>query len=162
MLRRSFPLPLGKGRVAIVGRPRGGDWLEDELTALRAEGFDVLVSMLCPDEEEALELTREAETAARLGLEYVSLPVPDRGVPDVAQARPVLVRLARHVEDGGTVAVHCRMGIGRSCLFAASLLRLSGIPSEQAWRQVETARGCSVPDTPEQRAWIDSLVPRAR
>ncbi|MFP2904731.1 dual specificity protein phosphatase family protein [Pyxidicoccus sp. 3LFB2] len=158
MLRRIFPIPLGRGRVAVIGRPRGGDWLEDELTSLRADGFDVLVSMLCTDEEEALELTQEAETASRLGLEYVSLPVPDRGVPDVAQVRPMMIRLSRHVEEGGAVAVHCRMGIGRSCLFAASLLRLSGMTSEQAWRKVEEARGCSVPDTLEQRALTDRLV----
>lgn len=158
MLRSIFPIPLGRGHVAVIGRPRGGDWLEDELASLRADGFDVLVSMLCADEEEALELTREAETAARLGLEYVSLPVLDRGVPDVEQVRPILARLARHVEEGGAVAVHCRMGIGRSCLFAASLLRLSGVPSEQAWRRVEEARGRPVPDTPEQREWPNSIV----
>lgn len=157
MLRRIFPVPLGRGRVAVVGRPRGGDWLEDELAALRAEGFEVLVSMLCADEEEALELTREAEIAARVGLEYVSLPVPDRGVPEMEQVRPVLARLVRRVEAGAAVAAHCRMGVGRSCLLAASLLRLSGVPSGEAWRQVEDARGCPVPDTLVQRAWIDSL-----
>ncbi|MBZ4422033.1 hypothetical protein [Myxococcus sp. RHSTA-1-4] len=157
MLRRIFPVPIGRGRVAVVGRPRGGDWLADELAALRADGFDVLASMLCADEEEALELTREAETAARVGLEFVSLPVPDRDVPDVEQVRPVLARLAKRVEDGAAVAAHCRMGIGRSCLFAASLLRLSGVPSDEAWRQIEKVRGCPVPDTLAQRAWLDRL-----
>lgn len=156
MLLRIFPVALGKGRIAVIGRPRGGDWLEDELSSIRAEGFGILVSMLCPDEASALELTHEEETAARLGLDYVSLPVPDRGVPDVEQVRPVLARLAR---SGASIAVHCRMGIGRSCLFAASLLRLSGASLDEAWRQVEEARRCPVPDTPEQRAWPDSLVP---
>jgi protein-tyrosine phosphatase len=157
MLQRMFPVPLGTGRVAVVGRPRGGDWLEDELASLRREGFEELVSLLCADEEEALGLTGEAEAAARVGLAYVAMPVTDRGVPDVERVRPVLARLARRVEDGGAVAVHCRMGIGRSCLVAASLLRLGGVASEEAWRRVEAARGCAVPDTVEQRAWVDGL-----
>jgi protein-tyrosine phosphatase len=76
---------------------------------------------------------------------------------DMAQVRPVLARLALRLEEGAAVAVHCRMGIGRSCLVAASLLRLGGVASEEAWRQVEAARGCAVPDTAEQRAWVDGL-----
>jgi len=33
-------------RVAIVARPRGGDWLRGEVSALSREEIDVLVSML--------------------------------------------------------------------------------------------------------------------
>jgi hypothetical protein len=36
--------PLGK--VRIMARPRGGDWLIDEIKALRASGVDILVSLL--------------------------------------------------------------------------------------------------------------------
>jgi hypothetical protein len=43
-------------RLAIVPRPRGGDWLEDELDQMKRAGVDVLVSMLQVDE--AAELGR--------------------------------------------------------------------------------------------------------
>ena len=33
-------------RVAIVARPRGGDWLRGEVSALSREEIDVVVSML--------------------------------------------------------------------------------------------------------------------
>ena len=46
-------------RVAIVARPRGGDWLRDELSALSMEGIDVLVSMLTEEESKELGLERE-------------------------------------------------------------------------------------------------------
>jgi hypothetical protein len=48
-------------RVAIVPRPRGGDWLEDELDQMKRAGVDVLVSMLQVDEAAELGLSSEAE-----------------------------------------------------------------------------------------------------
>jgi len=47
------------GRLAISARPRGGDWLEDEVKSWRRAGLDIIVSLLTPDEEEALDLQRE-------------------------------------------------------------------------------------------------------
>jgi hypothetical protein len=39
-----------QGRLAIVPRPRGGDWLEDEIADWRDAGIDVVVSFLEPHE----------------------------------------------------------------------------------------------------------------
>ena len=36
----------GPGRVSTMAKPRGGDWLPDEMTALKAIGVDVLVCTL--------------------------------------------------------------------------------------------------------------------
>ncbi len=38
-----------QGELAIIPRPRGGDWLEDEIDALKRAHFDVLVSILSKD-----------------------------------------------------------------------------------------------------------------
>ena len=43
-------------RLAILPRPRSGDWLEDEIRSLRGQGIDVLVSLLTPDETAELGL----------------------------------------------------------------------------------------------------------
>ena len=48
-------------RLAIVPRPRGNDWLEDEVTHMKRAGVDVLVSMLQPDEATELGLSAEAK-----------------------------------------------------------------------------------------------------
>ncbi len=37
------------GRLAIVTRPRGGDWLEDETAGWQQVGLDVIVSLLEAD-----------------------------------------------------------------------------------------------------------------
>jgi protein-tyrosine phosphatase len=59
--------------------------------------------------------------------------------------------------EGKGVAIHCRQGIGRSALLAACLLILAGIDSATALKRVSVARGCPVPETPEQREWVTSF-----
>jgi hypothetical protein len=39
------------GHLAIAPRPRGGDWLEDEIRAWRRSGVDVVLSLLSREEE---------------------------------------------------------------------------------------------------------------
>jgi len=48
------------GQVAISSRPRGGDWLEDEVHSWDQLGVDIAVSLLTKDETVDLRLTRTA------------------------------------------------------------------------------------------------------
>lgn len=92
------PLPY---RLAIMPRPRGGEWLEDEIRSLRAQGIDVLVSLLTPDEIAELELEHEAPCCASAGIEFLSLPIEDRSVPpDPQAARELIERLAVDLRGG--------------------------------------------------------------
>ena len=47
-------------RIAIAARPRGNDWLCDEVSAFSREGIDTLVSMLTDEEAEELGLEQES------------------------------------------------------------------------------------------------------
>jgi protein-tyrosine phosphatase len=67
------------------------------------------------------------------------------------------VTISDALENGKNVAVHCRQGIGRSGLFAAGVLAGSLLDPEQAFEIVSSARGLPVPETPEQRSWIQRL-----
>ncbi len=51
--------------------------------------------------------------------------------------------------------MHCRQGIGRSGLVAARLLAKKGTSPGAAIEMVSAARGLAVPETAEQREWID-------
>jgi hypothetical protein len=55
-------------RLAIVARPRGGDWLEDEVRRMKLAGVDVLVSMLPADEAIELGLAGEPQLCETAGL----------------------------------------------------------------------------------------------
>src|SRR5450631_3563636 len=69
-----------RGRLAIASRPRGGDWLSDEAAGWRRVGVDVVVSLLERDEADQLKLAREGEAARLNGIDFISFPIPDRGV----------------------------------------------------------------------------------
>jgi hypothetical protein len=72
---------LARGRLAIVGRPRSGDWLADEISAWRAAGLTDVVSLLEDHEIRDLELGEEPQISMRAGLSFERFPIADRGVP---------------------------------------------------------------------------------
>lgn len=148
------------GRLGIVPRPRGGDWLADEIRSWRAAGLDVVTSLLTPAEVAELELQEEEARAREEGLEMLAFPIPDYGVPSSLEAVANLVsRLEKALEAGKNVGVHCRQGIGRSSLLVATLLVAAGDDPEEAFRRIEKARGRPVPDTAEQREWVARMAP---
>jgi protein-tyrosine phosphatase len=141
-------------RLAIMARPRAGDWLEDEIDHWRREGVGVVVSLLEAHEVVELGLQEEERLCAASGVEFIANPIPDRGVPDPKEA----VRLARRVMTlAKPTAIHCRAGIGRSSVIAATILRLGGMEGEAAFDAIERARGLAVPDTEAQRDWLLAL-----
>ena len=147
----------GPGRLSTMARPRGGDWLADELAALRRRGVDVVVCALTDPELAELELTGEAQAAQAAGLAFVRVPIPDRGVPERQAVRPVLDALAAELAAGRHVVVHCRYGIGRASLLAGALLVGEGWDPEQAWAELSRVRGYAVPDTDQQHTWLAAL-----
>ena len=146
---------LPAGQVSIMARPRGGNWLLDEVKALREAGVDVLVSLLTPGEVMDLDLREEAECCCRQEIIYLSFPIPDRSIPPFsASTFTFLEQLKVHVSGGKKVALHCRQGLGRAALMAASVLVLSGFSPDQAFELLSSVRGYPVPETEEQRAWV--------
>jgi protein-tyrosine phosphatase len=147
-----------KGELAIVPRPRGNDWLEDDLRALRKSGLDVIVSLLTPGEERELGLELEATLAASVGLRFFQFPISDYGVPSLQSASVLIESLDAELTRGKNVGIHCRQGIGRSTVISSSLLVRGGIDPVEALQRVAAARGRPVPDTPEQSEWVRSFA----
>src|ERR1700690_2461109 len=144
------------GKLALASRPRGGDWLEDEMAAWRRSGIDTVLSLLTPDEEQDLDLEQEARDVKSRGMKFVTLPIPDRQVPNSeSEVSAVLDRIDAYLSAGKKVVVHCRQGVGRSGLVAACLLLAKGVSPETAIKTISAARGTPVPETAEQRRWID-------
>jgi protein-tyrosine phosphatase len=147
------------GRLGIASRPRGGDWLNDEVRSWREAGVDVVVSLLTPDEEKDLGLEDEEQVVRAEGLGFHRLPIPDRGVPSSrSELAGVLPTVAAALQGGENVTIHCRQGIGRSSLVAASLLVDAGVTPDQAFQNIAEVRGVPVPETPEQRDWVARLA----
>ncbi len=68
----------GPGHLSVLARPRGGEWLPDEVQGWLTAGVDVVVSLLTPSECEELELTEEATLCRRAGMTFIAFPLADR------------------------------------------------------------------------------------
>ena len=147
-----------RGNLAVVSRPRGGDWLEDEARAWKRAGIGVIVSLLENGEAADLGLTKELDVAESNRIRFISFPIPDRGVPGSQKdALSFLATIASLLEKGQNVGIHCRQSVGRSGLIAAGLLVRSGMDVDKAISTVSAARGLKVPETDGQLQWIKHL-----
>ncbi len=143
-------------RLAIIPRPRGQDWLPDDIDFLQGAGIDVVVSALTVAENEELGLAEEGRCCQTRGIEFLSFPIDDRSVPNSSTEFTELVdSVTNFLRKGKAVAVHCRAGIGRSSIIVASALIHIGLSTESAFGSIEKSRGCPVPDTREQRQWVE-------
>ena len=146
---------IGDTGLAIVLRPRGGEWLENDLERLRMAGIQTVVSTVEAWEARELGLAGEGPAVERLGMRFISYPLEDRSVPQDRRAfTEFVVRLGKRLQAGEKIGVHCQGCIGRSTVVTASTLIKLGWTAERALDEIEVARGCLVPDTEEQRDWI--------
>src|SRR5690349_886689 len=96
-----------KGRLAVLPRPRGGEWLEDEIAGFRKAGVDVMVSALEKPEEAMLELAEESELCRARGIEFISFPITDGTAPVSEKAVEELARLLEsRLASGKNIAIH--------------------------------------------------------
>jgi protein-tyrosine phosphatase len=144
------------GRLALAARPRGGDWLEDEISSWQQSGIHTVLSLLTSEEEKELDVHHEARLVKARKMKFLSLPIPDRHVPgSETELAAILEMVDGDLSSGKNVVVHCRQGIGRTGLVAACLLVTKGLTPGGSIEQVSAARGIAVPETTEQRNWID-------
>jgi protein-tyrosine phosphatase len=146
-------------RLALMPRPRGGEWLQDEASGWSKAGVQTVVSLLEPHEVRELELTAQADRCREQGIEFRSFPIVDRGVPRSApQAAALFAELHAQLLQGRAVAVHCRAGIGRTGLVAGCLLHLLGVPYADIFHVLSRSRGVAMPDTAAQVEWVERYV----
>jgi protein-tyrosine phosphatase len=130
----------------------------DELRALAAAGVNTLVSLLTNPESEELGLAEERVECDVAKIKFVNFPIEDRSVPRLNHEFAGFVnQLVDEVRQHRSVAVHCRAGIGRSALLVACILVRLGMSPAQAFTLIQEARGCAVPDTHEQKNFVESF-----
>ena len=149
------------GKLTIVARPRGNDWLDDEVLGWKRSGITYVLSFLEESEEAELGLEGEAKACEANDIGFHWLPIPDRGLPtDEAGFQEAVEDAVERLLSGSSIAVHCRQGIGRSGVFGAAILMHLGANATTAMRVVSTARGRPIPETPEQAEWLQRYRPQ--
>ncbi len=146
---------IGSGSLSVMAKPVSGEWIEDEFSMISNWGINRIVSLL--EDQEAIEvgLGMERQLAEKNGMEFVSYPIPDRGLPvSVSEYLNFTRRLYREAVGGLHTVVHCRAGIGRTGLIAAGVLLHCGFEPKEAFEHISRKRGVVVPDTEEQINWV--------
>jgi hypothetical protein len=69
-------------RLAIMPRPRGGEWLADEVSGWKRLGIDVVISLLHRYEADELDISDEESLCRDHEIYFRSFPIRDRGTPD--------------------------------------------------------------------------------
>ena len=147
------------GKLGILPRPRGADWLDDEVASWKDAGLDVVVSLLTEGEDSELGLINERALVQQNGLTFMGFPIPDYSVPaSMKSTRQLVSKLQDCLARGKSVGIHCRQGIGRSSLVAACVLVTAGESAGAAFQHIKSARGLPVPDTAEQRDWVAAFA----
>jgi protein-tyrosine phosphatase len=145
---------VGDSKIGVMPRPRGGEWLEDEIRSIGDQEFSVVVSLLTDEEQRELKLEDEDRICKKMELIFERLPIPDLRVPALNDGSiEFLAKLRKLHAAGNSIVVHCRAGIGRSPMIAACLMLSAKCSVHSAFRQLSVARGFTVPETPEQREW---------
>jgi protein-tyrosine phosphatase len=136
-------------------RPRGDDWLEEEIIKLKTQDIGIWVSLLEHHEINELGLKDQHTLCSKHQLEYINFPIVDRSIPEKGNKIDSLIdKLFQKTQTGNSVVIHCRMGIGRSSIIAGCILLKAGFKTDQILQKITSARGLKVPDTDQQVKWL--------
>ncbi len=148
-------LAIGKGSLSVMAKPVAGEWIEEEFEGISRTGIHRIVSLLESQEARELGLGDEKMLCEKFGMEFVSFPIRDMGLPVSLEDYVSLTdRLYKDALRGLNTVVHCRAGIGRTGVVAAGILLHNGYDPTAAFALISAKRGVSVPDTLEQLDWV--------
>ncbi|MDT7944068.1 MAG: tyrosine-protein phosphatase [Dehalococcoidia bacterium] len=147
---RKVRLPEVRGALFLTSMPGRQRPLEGDVT--RAAGLKIsLFVSLSPWEEVEEKSPRYAEAIAQGTLPWPVefFPIENGDVPrDLTAYRAFVRNLARRLQEGERVLLHCAGGLGRTGMVAMSVLLELGLPYEEAESRVLAAG--SSPETPAQ------------
>jgi ADP-ribosyl-[dinitrogen reductase] hydrolase len=140
-----------------------GAWARDlnlDLDAIAAWNAAVVVSLVEVSELERLQVSGLGEAVRDRHIEWLHLPIRDRGVPDEAfEERWIEVgeRLRDRLRSGFNMLVHCMGGLGRAGTIASRLLVELGWSPSDAIREVRRVRPGAI-ETDDQDDFVHGCV----
>ncbi len=119
------------------------DRVDNDLQNICSWGATVIVTLLEAREISILGIADLPEKALAKNILWLHLPMNNIGLPDrefEEMWKWAGSRLLNFLQEGQSILIHCKEGIGRSGIIAARLLIESGIEPDSAIKSVRKAR----------------------
>jgi protein-tyrosine phosphatase len=156
MTLRKVKLPPDvRGSLWLSAMPgRASTWSEFEQEAQQA-GLEMVVCLTPRDEVRELSPAYHASIQqGNASYAWLHLPVPNFGVPQDRDAfRRGIAQVAKALQAGKPVMMHCAAGMGRTGSAAACVLKALGLPAQEALQRVRDAG--SNPQNALQSGFVD-------
>lgn len=133
------------------------------LETLQQAGASAVLTLLPASELAQLQVNDLGHCCARLGLAWFHCPIGDDQAPAHEfftawqQQRTAIMAL---LDRGQTLAIHCKMGSGRTGLIAAQILIERGVSAADAYQQVKALRPHAI-TAPSHQQYFQTLSPMA-
>jgi protein-tyrosine phosphatase len=145
------------GRLIFTPCPGSKDSsLASALDTLKAAGAEALITLMPASELEQNQAGELPALCAERDLEWFHLPVADEQVPldDFAAAwAKARARIDTLLNEGRSIAIHCKGGSGRTGLIAARILIDRGLSRAEAVALVQALRPKAI-QHPAHAAWL--------
>ncbi|HLN87925.1 MAG TPA: protein-tyrosine phosphatase family protein [Candidatus Limnocylindrales bacterium] len=147
------------GRLLLHSLPGRYEAIESVWQQLRTEAVGTIVCLVEKDEldEKSPEYARALE-AGTVPCSVLPFEIPDRGVPaDWDDFWALAGAVAKRLQSGEAVLIHCAGGVGRTAMLAISVLVALGNPASIA-RGVVSRAGSTIETAPQSQlvSWCDS------
>lgn len=137
-------LPLSSGQLIFTPCPGTKDArLHDSLAQLKAAGAAALITLMPAQELTQNNADNIGAICNELGLQWFQLPIEDDCAPEQAFEQAFTTNKAAILallQQGQTVAIHCKGGSGRTGLMAAILMTQLGYSKADATSRVQQLR----------------------
>ena len=149
-----YKFPQKHSFIAISPLPGKVD-LEADLKQITANEITNVVTLVSTEELEHYKVPTLLARYNQLGLDILHSPIPDYGLPDVAQMKSILVWVHKKIKAKENVLIHCVGGLGRSGTVMAVYARAYlGKTGEEAINYVRLVRGEEAIETEGQQNFV--------
>ncbi len=128
-----------------------------DIKHLKNEGVSTLVSLTDTSELELYKVHDLKKLLKLQNINHISSPIPNGMAPTKFQAKTLIKKILKLLENDMKVVIHCIGGFGRTGTIAACILVTNGMAPTQAIETVRNIRPNSI-ETKIQEEFIKSFL----
>lgn len=131
-----------KDKIAGSGQPGLYSDMADDIDFLKRRNIDIIVNLTENENNSAL---------AEAGFELIHFPIKDMYIPDLLKTYTICTKLKFSLEEGSSVLLHCKAGLGRTGTIQACLLVNHGRTAEEAVSEVRRSKPMAIQTQMQER-----------